>query len=287
MSTDFWLSILAILISVGVPVAIFVARNWLVAWISNSVQHRFNVEIEELRAELRKNEESFKSDLRDKEAEISTLRTNILSGSAGRQALLDKRRFEAVEKVWANVNDLTQLKIFASWMAVLNYKAIAREVRDPRMQQVLQIIGSVAPDIGQIKNVARDERPFLPELAWAYFTAYRIILYGVHGRFMILRSGTEKPEEMLSKEGMQKILKAALPHQSKFIDANEPEQYHDLLEEIESYLLVELRKTLDGKEADQAAAVRAKEIIDEVNHAKNRADKERAEGAVAGVKGRD
>jgi hypothetical protein len=67
-----------------------------------------------LRAELRKNEESFKSDLRDKEAEISTLRTNILSGSAGRQALLDKRRFEAVEKVWANVNDLAQLRIHTS-----------------------------------------------------------------------------------------------------------------------------------------------------------------------------
>jgi hypothetical protein len=87
----------------------------------------------------------------------SILRTNILSGSAGRQALLDKRRFEAVEKVWANVNDLAQLKIFASWMAVLNYKAIAREVRDPKMQQVLQMIGSVAPDIGQIRRLIKQQ----------------------------------------------------------------------------------------------------------------------------------
>jgi hypothetical protein len=280
MNGDIWLPILSICISVGVPLAIFVSRNWLVAWISNSVQHRFNVQIEELRAELRKNEERFKSDLRDKEAEISTLRNNVLSGSAGRQALLDKRRFEAVEKIWANVNDLGRLKSFAGWMAVLNYKAIAREARDPKMQQLLEIMGSAAPDIRQLKNVSRDERPFLPELAWAYFTAYSTILYGIHARFMILRTGMENPEKLLSKEGMQKILKAALPHQSKFIDENEPEQYHYLLEEIESCLLAELRKILEGKEADQAAAVRAKEITDAIKNA----DKERAEKAVSEAK---
>jgi hypothetical protein len=86
VNADFWLSILAICISVGLPVA---TRNWLVAWISKGVQHRFDVRLEELRAELRKNEERVKSDLRNKEDEISTLRNSVLSGSAGRQALLD------------------------------------------------------------------------------------------------------------------------------------------------------------------------------------------------------
>lgn len=211
MRADIWLPILSICISLGVPLAIFVGKNWLVAWISNSVQHRFNMEIEELRTELRKNEEHFKSDLREKEAEISTLRNSVLSGSASRQALLDRRRFEAVEKVWTNVNDLSQLKAFAAQMGVLNYKALARRAREPSMQQVLETIGSVVPDIQQLKSVARDERPFLPESAWAYFTAYRTILFGIHGRFMFLRTGVENPEELLSKEVMQQILKAALP----------------------------------------------------------------------------
>jgi hypothetical protein len=277
-----WLSILSICISLGVPVAIFVARNWLVAWISKSVQHRFDVRLEELRAELRKNEERFKSDLREKEAEISTLRNSVLSGSAGRQAMLDKRRFEAVEKVWTNVNDLSRLKAFAAQMEVLNYKAIAREVRDPRMQQFLAAIGSAVPDIEQLKSVARDERPFLPELAWAYFTAYRAVLFGVHGRFMILRTGLEDPEKLLSKEGMQKILKTALPHRSEFIDEHEPEQYHVLLEEIEVYLIIELRKILAGEEADQAAAMRAQQIADAITSA----DKERAERAADALRTR-
>jgi hypothetical protein len=37
--------ILSICISLGVPVAIFVGRNWLVAWISKGVQHRFDVRL--------------------------------------------------------------------------------------------------------------------------------------------------------------------------------------------------------------------------------------------------
>src|SRR5258707_10276184 len=45
MGADFWLSLFSICISVGVQFAIFLARNWFVAWISNSVQHRFNVKI--------------------------------------------------------------------------------------------------------------------------------------------------------------------------------------------------------------------------------------------------
>jgi len=122
----------------------------------------------------------------------------------------------------------------------------------------------------------------LPESAWAYFTAYRTILYGIHGRFMVLKSGVEDPEKFLSKEGMQKILKAALPHRREFIDVNEPEQYFVLLEEIESHLLIELRKILEGKEADQAAAVRAQEITAAIRNA----EKERAEKNIVGAKSR-
>jgi hypothetical protein len=134
------LSILAIIISLGLPpLAIFLAKNWLVAWISNSVQHSFNLEMEELRAAFRASEERLKSDLRNKEDEISTLRNSVLSGSAGRQALLDKRRFEAVDKVWAAVNDLGQLKGLSGMMAVLNFKAVAKEASDPRMQKVVTV----------------------------------------------------------------------------------------------------------------------------------------------------
>jgi hypothetical protein len=265
----YFLNLLALLISVSTPIGIFVARNWFKARIEKGVQHHFDVQIEDVRAELRKSEERFKSELRDKEAEIATLRNTVLAGSASRQALLDKRRFEAVEKVWTAVNDLAQLKYISSTMAILNFKAIAKRSTDPKMQQFLSLIGAGAPELDKIKNVARDERPFLPELAWAYFNAYTTILYASLARYKVLSAGVDEPEKYLSFEALQKILKAALPHQTNWIDENEPGAYHYLLDEIENNILAELRKILEGKEADQVAAARAKEIMGAVKAATN------------------
>ncbi|MFH0303609.1 hypothetical protein AAFX91_42265, partial [Bradyrhizobium sp. 31Argb] len=98
-----WLSLISLFVSIGLPAIGFLARNWIKARIEKGVQHRFDVKIEALCADFRKSEEMLKSELRDKEAEIASLRSNVLAGSASRQALLDKRRFEAVEKIWAAI----------------------------------------------------------------------------------------------------------------------------------------------------------------------------------------
>jgi hypothetical protein len=274
------IALLSIVISAGTPIAIFLARNWIKARIEKGVQHHFDVQIEGVRAELRKSEERFKSDLRDKEAEIAGLRNSVLAGSASRQALLDKRRFEAVEKVWAAVNDLAQLKYISSTMAILNFKAVAKRSTDPKMQQFLSVIGAGAPELDKIKNVARDERPFLPELAWAYFNAYTTILYASLALYKVLTIGIDDPDKLLSIDAIQKILKAVLPHHAKWIDESEPGAYHYLLDEIENNILAELRKILEGKDADQAAAVRAKEIMDTVKQV----EEKRAEEVVAEIK---
>jgi hypothetical protein len=166
-----WIALLSLALTIGVPIVLFALRNFIVAWISKRVQYGFDTKIEELRTRLRTSEEQFKSDLREREAEITALRNNILSGSAGRQTLLDKRRFDAVEKIWTAVNDLAQLKGLSATMAIVNYDAVAKEAQNPKMQQFLAVIETTAPDPQKLKNIARDERPFVPEIAWAYFSA--------------------------------------------------------------------------------------------------------------------
>jgi hypothetical protein len=98
MTWEFWL---LIGVDAVFGIAIFAGRNWLKATIEHSVQHHFDKEIEELRTELRKSEETFKSELRLKETEIGALRDGILSGRTQRQAFLDRRRLDAVERLWA------------------------------------------------------------------------------------------------------------------------------------------------------------------------------------------
>lgn len=255
------LVIIQLILWIIVPIVVFACRNWIVAAITKGIQHNFDRKIETLRAELRASEEKLKSELRLKEAEISTLRANILTGTLGRQTLFDKRRFEAVERIWTTVNDFASLKPLSSMMAILNYKEIAADVGKVNMQQFLSTIGAAAPDIKTIKNIARDERPFVPELAWAYFSAFTTILMGNFLRFQVLKAGLPDATKYLTDEPQKKILKAALPHQAQFIDQYESGTYHYLLDELEERLLAELRKILKGEEIDREAAERAKAIL--------------------------
>jgi uncharacterized protein YfbU (UPF0304 family) len=265
-----WIPWISLVFSVGTPLAIFIGRNWLKARIEKGVQHGFDRQMEEMRAEFRKSEERLKSTLRDRESEITTLRNTVLAGSAGRQALLDKRRFEAVERVWTAVNDMAQLKSLSEFMAILNIKYVSKKVDDPKMQRILEVIGTATlgtgtPDVGELKEVARDERPFLPDLAWAYFSAYSSILHGNLMLYNALRIGVGGPEAYLTMDSTKKILKAVLPHQTEWIDQNKSERYHNLLDEVEENLLAELRKILDGRESDQATTERARGILNTLN----------------------
>jgi hypothetical protein len=62
-----WLAIVSTILWIVVPIVIFIARHWIIARISKGVQHHFDRQIEELRTDLRKNEERYKSELRDRE----------------------------------------------------------------------------------------------------------------------------------------------------------------------------------------------------------------------------
>lgn len=262
MSATAWLSILSLITTFAAyPLAIFVGRHWVIARITKTVQYGFDAKLEKLRTDFRESEERLKSELRDKEAEISALRTTVLDGSKSRQALLAKRQLDAVERIWTAVNDYTQLKALAATMASLNFKAIAADIDNPKLKEFLTLIGATAPDVKAIKNIARDERPFVPELAWAYFSAYSSVLMSSFSRYSVLKIGLSNPEQFLRRDATQAILKAVLPHQAKFIDEHEPEVYYYLLDEIELCLLNELRKILEGKAADEAAARHAKEIM--------------------------
>lgn len=259
-----WISLV---ISIGVPVVVFVARNWLKARLEKGVQHNFDRKIEHLRAELRESEEKLKSRLRDRESEIATLRDTILAGSSARQTLVDKRRFDAVERIWTAVNDMARLKHISGMMALLKVEEVAKEIRDPRMKQVLAMLGAGAPAIDELKNVARDERPFVPELAWAYFSAYSSVLYGNYMLFKMLETGADEPTKFLKRDGNKDILKAALPHQSEWIDRVQPEAYHHLVDELQNNLLMELRKILEGVEVSVAEIEKARRILDAVMRA--------------------
>ena len=226
------------------------------------MQHQFDEKIEELRSTLRRSEEQFKSQLQSDQSELFSLRTWVLGGAANRQALLDKRRFDAVERVWTTVIDMAPLKHVARTMMSIDFKESAKHARRPELQKFLDALGGDTADPSKLKpNAARYEQPYLTEPAWAYFLAYKAILIASVSRYLALKVGGPGIDEYMTNEPTKKVLKAALPNAAQFIDENEPELYYLLLDEIEAALLSELRKVLDGKQVDHEGIVRAKAIM--------------------------
>ena len=267
MSAEFWLLVVLYLLT---PVGIFVGRNWLKASIERGVQHGFDKKLEALKSELHNNEEEFKSELRQKEAQINALRDGMLDGRAQRQVLIDKRRLEAVDGLWAGFMALAPLTMVSASMAVINFDVAAQEAPvSPNARKFFQVITGNQEDTFKklSQTTPKKEQPFVSPLAWAYYSAYQAIVLGAYMRAKVLEFGVDNPQKILNEEPVKNLIKAALPHYNEYIDEYGPSGYHYLLEELEKSLLTELQKMIRGEEqaaADVEQAARIMDMLDKV-----------------------
>ncbi len=79
-------------------------------------------------------------------------------------------------------------------------------------------------------------------------------------KLQIIKSGIGA-KDLLNKDAVANLVKAALPHHAEYIDKVGDAGYHYLLEEVEEALLVALREMLAGEETDRASVERAGEIL--------------------------
>lgn len=246
--------------------ALYLGRNWIKAGIEKSVQYRFDAKIETLRTQLRHNEENFISELRMKEAEISALRDGVLSGRANRQALLDKRRIEAVERVWKAVIEFAPYKVLSAQMAMIKFDAAAEDTpQNPNLRKFFEIIGNVIPDRKPPDNPAKNEQPFVSPIAWALFSAYQAVLVHAYLMVKVLELGIKDAGKLIKTESVGNLLKTALPYMTKYIDEHGSARYHYFLDELEAKLLAELRSMLEGEDIDKASVEQSAKIMKAVD----------------------
>jgi hypothetical protein len=145
MSTADWIPAIS-------TTSLFAAALWLLRSVIStrlraSVQHEFDHKVETLKTDLRKSEESFKSDLRTKEKQIEALRAGALSGLASRQIALDSRCIQAFDQLWAAVQALGPAKSVSANIAILKFKGAAKmSAENPRAREMFAMIcGQVDP----------------------------------------------------------------------------------------------------------------------------------------------
>jgi len=152
--------------------ALWLGRNLISTRLTRSVEHEFNGKLETLKAQLRDSEERLKAELRNREGEIAALRSGALSALANRQALLDKRRLEAVDQLWTSVTALAPGRGIAASMSIIKFDAAAEAAeRDPKTRQFFEIISAgFDPKIMDMSGAAKAQ-PFVTPMVWAIFSS--------------------------------------------------------------------------------------------------------------------
>lgn len=233
----------------GLAGALWLSRKLIITRLKNAVKHEYDAKLEALKA-----------DIRSKETDIQALRDGALNGIINRSSVLYERRVKAVEELWETVTSLATAKNISSRLAVLNVEALSKKVgQDDRAQQMVNAwFGNF--DINSVNvRATTNARPFISPLAWAYFDAYMAIISHSLLRMHSLRSGLG--EDFSDIQGITKVIKQALPHQSDYIEKFGASGFHYLLEELENKILVEIQVTLSGDEFDQKSITQANKIL--------------------------
>lgn len=248
---------------------VYLARNLITTRLTKSVQNEFDTKLAGLNSQLRTAEESFKADLKRKEVEILALQGGAIQSRLSRQAAIEKRRLEAVDQLWSAVYDLSFAKALAAQASVLKWEAISKEVaRNPKAKDLFSMWKIDQDKYEGAGHSAQKARPFLTPVAWAYFAAYQAILLHAVAFIKMLQIGVDA-HAFMDNKNLVKLIKTALPHSSQYIDDHGPSAAYYLLDQLETSLLDELKRILDGGAADMAEVARAKQILIEasrVNH---------------------
>lgn len=238
---------------------LWLARSLIMTRLKNSVKNEFDSKLEVLRSELK-----------SKEAQIEFLRSGAMSGLLTRQGALYARKLQAIDQIWSSVKELEKAKYISATLGTLKFEACAREsARNQQFRKFIETIGGNF-DLARIDMSGSIlARPYLTPLAWAYFSAYSSVIMQAVAVMQILKIGVDNAEKYLNCENTNNLLKTVLPSSAEYIDKYGMAGHHHLLDQIEQWLLLELKNIQEGKEDDKENARRAAEINKEVEKVSN------------------
>lgn len=234
--------------------ALWLARSLIITRLSNSVKSEFDRKLAILSSELK-----------TKEAQIESLRSGAMSGLITRQGALYQRKLEAIDQVWSSVKEVEKAKYISKALATLNFEECSKEsAKSPKFRSVMETMGGkFIPEDLDLSGAAK-ARPFITPLAWAYYSTYLSVIMLAVAKMKLLKFGIDSAEKFLKLERADSLLKTVLPSRKEYIEKYGSAVHHQLLDEVEEMLLLELRNIQNGNDADKENARRAADITKEV-----------------------
>ncbi|MBT3029307.1 MAG: hypothetical protein KME48_19280 [Candidatus Thiodiazotropha sp. (ex Ctena orbiculata)] len=232
---------------------LWLGRKLIITRLTNSVKHEYDVKLEKLRDDLNKNSTQMRS-----------LSSGALSGIINRQNAQYQRQVLAVDQIWNSVIQMKPAKVFAAQLGAYKFDTMMKAfTENPHLKEVIDVIGDDF-DRNCLNGIdAEKSRPFISDLAWAYYSAYNLILRNYHVKYLMLQKGIDKTE-IIENPNIIKVLVAALPHREEAIQTHGHEIFHTYLEELETLLLNELKSILQGSRASEESIKHAAKILQHV-----------------------
>jgi hypothetical protein len=237
------------------------ARAWLTKRIVGSIDHHYNVKLENLRSELRGDEEQFKARLRSYESQLESIRSSALIRASSRQDAFDKRRLLAIDQLWDAVGKMVNLRNASRFMQTINFEeAIKKAPHDAAARKFFETLANMV-NLDKIERTdAHSARPFVSKSAWAMYSAYAAIGGVAAIQLIALKHGADikKP---IDEAAVKDLISASLPHQLPLVEQFGIGAIHYLMGELEERLLDEIAKMLRADEETEDDVKRAASII--------------------------
>ena len=228
---------------------LFFARHKLQRWATKSVEHRFDSDLENLRGELRRKEDVFKAELARNEKRVDALRSPGLQILVSKRNAVAHRQLQAIDQLWDAVGKQAQLKFACRLLQPINLEAVCEQrMLDAKTKELFSKIY----DISGLANIKPSDhhlaRPYVTEKCWAIFAAYQAVGGYAAAWLAMLKSGLAD-RALIRDEEVLALTKAALPLQAEFIDQHGAQSAFYMMEILETAVLNELRKLVEGNPA--------------------------------------
>ena len=146
-------------------------------------------------------------------------------------------------------------------MSHINFGAAAKlTVKDQKARQMFEALGGGFDWKALDLTGAAKARPFLTPMVWAIYSAILAVVFHGVMRWWVLKGGLGE-KDFADNEAIQKVVVAALPHYSEYLEQHGPSVYNYVLEALDARLLEEMQKMLTGVENDKASVEQANEIV--------------------------
>jgi hypothetical protein len=243
-----------------VLVVLWLARSVIEVRLKSSVQNEFDSKLETLRSELRQSDRYLEAIIHARETELDALRESSMSSLSTRRVAFEKRRMDACDHLWEQVRLIQKFHGLVTIISAMNIEEVIQKARvDAGFREKIRQITSAFKEDEFYKIEGDSARPYLSDLAWALFDAYRTVVALAFVQRHILVNGMDG--NLLNANHLVRLLSTALPSQAAEIERLGDMAGARFLPDLAQNLLIELKRILDGKADDEAGIMRAAELI--------------------------